>query len=209
MGKYASRVVVLVLAMAVLVAASLSVAEAARRPRAKAKAGAATLVVFPVDIGANVTASETFGRDVATALRSSMVGNGKYAIFLFSEKMAPMRRAKDDGTLTKRDIDGPYADDKEKTDKLVDILAGDFYFVASVDAAAIDAPNKKASATVSGKLVDAKAGKIVGAVGVVAEVPESMGLTDDRTLAAALARSVADQLAIQLTKSESSGEPAN
>jgi hypothetical protein len=209
MGKHGSRIVVLVLAMAILFAAMQFGAEAARRPRAKSKskAGIATLIVFPVDVGVDIKVPDSFGSDVATALRTSMVGNGKYALFLFSEKMAPMRRAKDDGTLTKRDIDGPYADDKEKTDKLVDIMAADFYFVGSVSDAAIDAPNKKASATVSGNLVDEKAGRIVKAVLVVADVPESMGFTDDKSLASALARAVADQLAIQLTKSESSTEP--
>ncbi len=204
MGKHASRFVVLVLAVTILMVAAQYGAMAAKRQKAKPMSAinAPTLVVFPLDVGPDVKVPETFGNDVAVALRTSMVGNGKYALFLFSEKMSPMRRAKDDGTLTKNDIDGPYADDKEKTDKLVDILAGDFYFVGAVDDASIDAPNKKASTTVSGHVVDQKSGRLVKAVGVVAEVPESMGYTDDKSLASALARAVADQLAIQVTKSE-------
>lgn len=191
-----------------LFVAALQCSVMAARQAAGAKIQASTMVVFPLDVGPDVRVAETFGNDVSLALRPAMVGNGKYALFLFSDRMAPMRRAKDDGTLTKNEIDGPYADDKEKTDKLVDILAADVYFVGSVDEAVIDAENKKASATVSGHLVDMKLGKIVSAVGVVAEVPESMGFTDDKALTSALAKAVADQLAIQLTRSESTEEPA-
>lgn len=207
MGKHTSRIVVLALLVSLVVIAAQCGVMAQRRARAAGTAQLATMVVFPLDIAANVTVADTFGQHVSTAFRTAMVGNGKYALFLFSDRMAPMRRAKDDGTLTKSDIDGPYADDKEKTDRLVSILAADVYFVGTVNEANIDAANKKASATVSGNLVDMKQGKIVRGVAVVADVPESMGFTDDKALTAALAKNVADQLAVQLMKSEAASAP--
>ena len=132
-----------------------------------------SLVVFPFDcVGINAV-PETYGEFVASDIRSMLAGNPHYAVFLYKDKLSPIRRAKDDNTLKNPDVVPPFSDDKSKSLKLAQLLATEYFLVGAIDDCQIDSAKKVAQITLRADLFDAKTGKIVKSFLVTGNTPES------------------------------------
>lgn len=132
-----------------------------------------SLLVFPFDQTGLVTVPENYGSEVAAYLRTMLAGNPKYSVFLFSDKLSPIRRGKEDTSLKTPDYTTPFSEDKSKALKLAQLCAANFYLVGSIDAFEYNPSTKVAQLTLSGELVDAKTGKSLGTYVVTGKADES------------------------------------
>ena len=138
-----------------------------------------SLVVFPFDQESAVDVPEGYGREVASYLRTVLVGNAKYAVFLYSDRLSPIRRGYDDTSLKTTDISPPFSEDKAKALMLAQTLAADFYLVGMVDDYQFDPAQKVAMMTLSAGLVNGKTGKLVGNFVVTGKADASSEATDE------------------------------
>ena len=58
-----------------------------------------SLIVFPFDQAPNIKAPAGMGGELAAALRTLLNGNETYSPILYKEKLSPIKRAREDGTL--------------------------------------------------------------------------------------------------------------
>lgn len=132
-----------------------------------------SLVVFPFDCKGVDNVPELYGEFVASDIRSMLATNPHYSVFLYKDKLSPIRRARDDNTLKNPDVDPPFSDDKPKSLKLAQLLATEYYLVGAIDDCQIDSSMKVAQITLRADLFDAKTGKIVKSFLVTGNTPES------------------------------------
>ncbi|MHB9035316.1 MAG: hypothetical protein ACYC64_01525 [Armatimonadota bacterium] len=143
-----------------------------------------SLVIFPFDTGsASGKLPATFGEDVASALRSTLVGNDQYWVYFYTDRLAPVKRE----NLKPKDSGPPFAEDTEKCINLARLLAADYLIAGSVEDYQVDSATKVAQITVSVNLVNAKTGKVVRTLLVTGRTPDgtsSREEDDARALAA-------------------------
>lgn len=156
------------------------------------------LVVFPFDIGQSAKLPIEFGEDVASALRSMLTGNSQYVVFLYSDKLPPIKRAKDDNTLKTQDIDPPYSEDRTKAIKLGGILAGDFIMVGSIEDVNVDVASQTAQVTIAAELVNGKTGKLLKSFLITGRSPEFAKSSEEDELRALAAGDAVTKLKAEM-----------
>lgn len=167
-----------------------------------------SLIVFPFDQGEVSSVPETTGEDIASALRSSIGGSDRYMAFLYRDRLAPIKRAREDNTLKLKEDMAPFAQDKEKALKLARLLAADYYLVGSIEDYNIDASKKIAQMTVSVDLMEAKTGKLLRTMLVTGRTPDSAMSTEEDEARALAAGDVIAKLSSQLAEENKPEEAA-
>jgi hypothetical protein len=153
--------ILLVLAAGLVLVASAS--DAARRERVVPK----YLVLFPLDApsaddsekpGATPV-PETYGTDIMGEFRKMLSRIQGYRPVLFSDKLAPVMRARQDGTLKLDDIQPPYSESNGRALTLAKLLLTDLYMVGTIEDYKVDAAANEAMVTLSVRLCDGRNGK--------------------------------------------------
>lgn len=138
-----------------------------------------TLVVFPFDQGNAAGLPEGFGEAVASDIRTMLAHSAYYSPFLYTSRLAPVQRAKEDNVLKSTDIEPPFAEDRAKTLKLAQLLATDYYLVGEIDSYQFDRTNRIAEITLKADLFDGKTGKLLKTLLVTGRTPESASGDED------------------------------
>jgi len=158
-----------------------------------------SLLVFPFDQEGVKSVPEKYGTEVAAYLRTMLAGNPKYAVFLFSDRLSPIRRGLGESPgLKAADIAGPFSEDKVNALKLARLCAADYLLVGSVDAFQYDPSAKVAQMTLSGELVDTKTGKSMGTYVVTGKADESSKASGEDEYRAVAAGKAVDALKEQI-----------
>jgi hypothetical protein len=163
-----------------------------------------SLVIFPFDNAVGVKLPETFGEDVASALHSMMFSNDHYWVYFYTDRLAPIQRAKDDGGIKPQETTPPFSEDREKSVKLARLLAADYLLVGSVEDYKMDIANKSAQVTLSVNLVSTKTGKVVKTLLVTGRTPEGSSNGEEEDVRALAAGDAVAKLKVQLLEEESS-----
>ena len=171
-----------------------------------------SLVLFPFDQGEAAETPEEYGGEVAAYLRTMLAGNSEYAVFLYSDRLPPIRRGRDDNSLKTSDIKPPFTGGDEEARarslKLARTLAADFYLVGAVDGYEFDPAGKTAEVTLTAELVDGKTGKIKGRFVVTGMADETCKATDEDEYRAVAAGKAVEALKEQiLPKPEAEKQP--
>ncbi|MCE5314586.1 MAG: hypothetical protein ABFD49_08200 [Armatimonadota bacterium] len=162
-----------------------------------------SLVIFPFDSGETISKlPESFGEDMATALRSMLVGNDQYWVYFYTDRLAPVKRAKDDNLLKTQDASGPFSSDTGKCVKLARLLAADYLICGAVEEYGVDKSTKSAQLTVSVNLVSVKTGKVVRTLLVTGRTPEGASTGDEDDSRALAAGDAIAKLKSQLLQDE-------
>ena len=120
-----------------------------------------SLMVFPFDQNRSVKVPDGFGVELASALRDQLSETAYFAAYAFSDRLAPIKRAIDDGSIKRAAVNAPYSDDKSKSLMLAQLLGTEVFVVGSVEEFVDDANGKKATMTLSAELFDGKRGRLV------------------------------------------------
>jgi len=134
--------------------------------KSKGKAEAAarqSLVIFPFDKDPDAAANvpDDFGQSVAEYLRTTLANSKGYAALLYTERLMPVQRAKNDNVVKDQDIKLPFFADRTKADKLAGILCSDYYVVGSVESYSYDKDKKSVDIALKADLVLTKTGKVM------------------------------------------------
>lgn len=153
----------LVMAMAVTSDAALFGLLKSKRSSRSAAVVKQSLVVFPFDKDAESAAGvpDDFGQGIAEYLRTTLTVSKGYSVFLFDQRLTPIRRAREDNVIKEQDVNGPFFAEKAKADKLAELLAIDCYVIGSVESYTYDKDKKSADVMLKADLVNAKTGKII------------------------------------------------
>ncbi|GAF73457.1 unnamed protein product, partial [marine sediment metagenome] len=164
---------------------------------------------FPFDQESGLDVPDGYGGEVASHLRTVLVGNPKYSVFLYSQRLSPIRRAWQDNSVESADIAPPFTEDRAKPLKLAQMLAADFYLVGMVDDYKFDPANKVAMMTLSAGLIDGKTGKLLGNFVVAGRADATSAATDAEEYRAVAAGKAIEALRDQvLPSAEAETEPA-
>ncbi len=171
-----------------------------------------SLVLFPFDQGDAAELPEEYGGEVAAYLRTMLAGNSEYAVFLYSDRLPPIRRGRGDNSLKTSDTAPPFTGDDEdaraRSLKLARTLAADFYLVGAVDDYEFDPAKKTAEIPLIAELVDGKTGKIKGRFIVTGMADETCKATDEDEYMAVAAGKAVEALKEQiLPKPEAEKQP--
>jgi len=165
-----------------------------------------SLLVFPFDQDSSIKMPSAFGEDLASSLRTMLVGNRAYTVYIYHEKLAPIRRAKDDNAIKPTDATSPFAEDAAKSLKLAQLLASDYYMVGSVDDCQVDAKTKVAQMTLRADLYDAKSGKLIKTFLITGRTPDSVKASGDDELRSLAAGDAVAKLKLELMTADSDSE---
>lgn len=158
-----------------------------------------SLVIFPFDSSVDTAkVPEGFGDDMASALRSLLVDNDQYWVYYYSDRLAPVKRAKDENELKPHELTAPFADNNEKCLKLAKLLAADYVLSGSVEDYRIDSAHKSAQVTVSVNIINAKTGKVVKTMLVTGRTPEGTSASEEDDARALAAGDAVAKLKAQL-----------
>jgi hypothetical protein len=154
-------VILLVLASLLVLAACAS--DAARRTRIVPK----YLVLFPLDVASAENAEkpgetpipESFGTEIMGELRDVLSRVQGYRPVLFSDRLAPVLRARQDNTLKLEEVQPPYSENDEKALTLAKLLLTDLYMVGTIEDYKVDPVANEAIVTLSVRLCDGRNGK--------------------------------------------------
>lgn len=150
------------------------------------------LVVFPFDQAQGVQLPAAMGESFASALRSILVGSKQYSPLLYRDRLAPIKRARDDSSLKPREDVGPFAEDRTKPLKLARLLAADYFVAGAIEEVRMDSTKKAAELTVSMELVDVKSGRLVKTLLVTGRTPDNaIGANQEDAVALAAGDAVA------------------
>jgi hypothetical protein len=147
-------------------------------------------LLFPMDVSEELKAnvSADFGKAVSASLSEALASNTKYAIYLYTERLSPIKRGLEDKTLKQDDIAAPFSDDIAKTLKLVRLFNPEVFIAGSIDSSVINMTDKTSTINISGALYDARTGKPMFIWSVIGQSPQgAVATTEDelRSLAAA------------------------
>ncbi|MCE5199674.1 MAG: hypothetical protein ABFD54_11875 [Armatimonadota bacterium] len=201
--------------IAIISAMAVGSADAALFGLLKSKKKSATvtssssLVVFPFDKSASVNIPNTFGEDIASALRSMLSGNNKYWVYMFYDRLAPIKRAKEDASLKTQDVSAPFSEDRSKCLKLAQLLSADFYMSGSIEDYRFDSAKKTAQMTVAVELVNVRSGKPVKTLLVTGSTPQSAVSAEEEDMRALAAGDAVAKLKTQIINDEQSGKDSN
>lgn len=157
-----------------------------------------SLLVFPFDQAEGMNVPDNYGSEIVAYLRTMLAGNPKYAVFLFSEKLSPIRRGKEDTSLKTEGLKPPFSEGGPNALVLARLCAADFYLVGSVDAFDYDAAAKVAQMTLSCELVNGKTGKSLGTYVVTGKADESSKASGEDEYRAVAAGKAVDALKGQM-----------
>jgi hypothetical protein len=157
-----TRLVILLVLVSVMVLVACA-SDAARRERVVPR----YVVLFPLDTPSSENVDkpeatpvpETFGTDIMAELRGVLARVQGYRPVLFSDRLAPVMRAKQDGTLKQDDIQPPYSDNDAKTLTLAKLLMTDLYMVGTIEDYKLDLAANESIVTLSVRLCDGRNGK--------------------------------------------------
>lgn len=204
-----SHLFICVMACVVLMALSVTSANAALFGLFKTKKRAETpkaqsLMIFPFDKDPEIANKlpETFGKDVSDSLRSLMIGNNQYSVYLYSDRLAPVQRARTDNIIKANDITGPFFMDKTKASKLADLLSTDYYIVGSVENYDYNKDKKSVELMLRMDMVSCTTGKVVQEYMVGGKADESSKATSEDELRAIAAGKAVEALKEKLTPAE-------
>ncbi|MGQ9580458.1 MAG: hypothetical protein ACUVT8_05875 [Armatimonadota bacterium] len=161
-----------------------------------------TLVVFPFDQGNAAGLPEGFGEVVASDIRTMLAHSAYYSPFLYTSRLAPVQRAKEDNVLKSTDIEPPFAEDRAKALKLAQLLATDYYLVGEIDSYQFDRTNRIVEITLKADLFDGKTGKLLKTLLITGRTPESVSGGDEDEL-----RDIAKGVAVTKLIAELSSTP--
>jgi hypothetical protein len=169
---------------------------------------AQSLMIFPFDKDPEIAnkVPETFGKDVSDSLRSLMIGNNLYSVYLYSDRLAPVQRARTDNILKVPDVTGPFFVDKIKASKLADLLATDYYIVGSIENYDYDKDKKSVELMLKMDLVLTRTGKVVQEYMVGGKTDESNKAMSEDELRAIAAGKAVEALKLKLTETEESAD---
>lgn len=175
------------LALGIIIAAAAGSADAALFGLFKSKKKVAnvpqqSLVVFPFDQDGAAKIPGAFGEFVASDLRTVLAEKSDYAVYLFKDRLPPIRRAKEDSTIKTADLEPPYAGDKSKALKLAQLLAADFFVIGEIDDYQMDRTQKAAEITLRADLYNARSGKLVKTFLVAGRTANASGNGDEDEL---------------------------
>ncbi|MEN6358373.1 MAG: hypothetical protein ABFD83_14970 [Armatimonadota bacterium] len=164
-----------------------------------------SLVIFPFDNNVGVDKLPvSFGDDMASALRSILAENEQYWVYYYTDRLAPVRRAKDDNELKPTETTPPFTDNSEKCLKLARLLAADYLLAGSVEDYRIDSTRKSAQVTVSVNIMNTKTGKVIKTLLVTGHTPEGTSPSEEDDARALAAGDVIAKLKTQLFEDTSS-----
>lgn len=176
------------------------------KKKGSAPAVTQSLVIFPFDNASATKLPDTFGEDVASALHSLMFSNDHYWVYFYTDRLAPIKRAKDDGAIKPQETTPPFAEDTEKCVTLAKLLAADYLLVGSVEDYKMDTTNKSAQVTISVNLISTKTGKVAKTLLVTGRTPEGSSTGEEEDIRALAAGDAVAKLKVQLLEEESSAD---
>lgn len=152
---------VLVLALAVTCDAALFGLLKSKRSRT-APVVRQSLMIFPFDKDTEsaIGVPDDFGKGIAEYLRTTMAVSKGYSVFLFDDRLTPIRRAREDNVVKDQDLNGPFFADKARAGKLADLLGTDYYLIGSVESYTYDKEKKSAEIMLKADLIVGKTGKV-------------------------------------------------
>jgi len=156
------------------------------------------LIVFPFDQPQSMQAPEGMGLELASALRTMLNGNKRFSPILYREKLSPIKRAREDGTLKPNKDVAPFTEDQSKPLELARLLAADYFVVGAIEDVKIDAAKKTAQMTLSMDLVDANSGKLVKTMLINGSTPENANSASQEDAIALAAGDAITKLKAQL-----------
>ncbi|MCE5323440.1 hypothetical protein LLG46_09035 [bacterium] len=170
-----------------------------------------SLVIFPFDNSVGVgKIPENFGDDMASALRTILSENDQYWVYYYTDRLAPIKRAKDEGEIKDDDdATGPFTVDTNKCLMLAKLLAADYLLVGSVEDYRIDGAHKSAQLTVSVNIMSTKTGKVVKTLLVTGRTPEGSSPSEEEDARALAAGDVIAKLKAQLFEEAASPDASS
>lgn len=165
------------------------------RPKSKTPAVVKqSILVFPLDQAPSVNVPANYGEELASYLQSVLSGTPRYSVLVYRERLAPIKRAKDDNSLKTQDVVPPFSEDKAKALKLAQTIASDLYLVGTVEDYQFDASKKIAQLTLSAQLMDTKTGKLLGQYLVTGTADETCKATEEAEFRAVAAGKAVESL---------------
>lgn len=158
-------------------------------------AGARVVLVFPPETKGGV--SDQIADAITDVVQSRLALSGKYKTTLFLQSSPVVRRGLLENTLTKEEVDKPYATDA-RIKKFTELTGHDLAFVVSVIDYQYDKAANKVSMVLSAKLVDytGPAPRGTNRNGDSPDKPSAKATEYD--LAAALARDLTEKMVSDL-----------
>ena len=153
-----------------------------------------SVLVFPFDIAPEVNMSALTAKAVAGAAREKLQQTGKYNVFLFSERLAPIQRAieVDKVFASNKQLEPPYSDDKKRLMLIAGVTAADCALSGVIESYNYDAASKTVSILLSAEMIEVKTGRTLGVYTATGKATASAQIADENELkGVALADAVA------------------
>lgn len=178
-----------------------------------------SIVIFPLDPVEEIagltdeTAQDhirtSLGNDIASAIKVDFSSSRQYTAVLYSQNMAPIKRAKDDSTLKGVDPSGPFNKDDDTSRRLADILSTELYMAGSVDNITFDSIKKIAQVTVSVGIYSTDKGRELKTIVITGKTPEGSAVVNEEDAVALAAGDAVQQIKSILLPSDKEGEKTN
>lgn len=161
-GRKYIRVVILLALVCSLIAAACA-SDAARRQRIVPK----YILLFPLDAPSgeivensnDTPIPESFGTEIMGELRNTLSRTQGFRPLLFSDRLAPITRARQDNTLKLEEVQPPYSEDDGKALAIARLLLTDLYMVGTIEDHKVDPVANEAVVTLSVRLLDGRNGR--------------------------------------------------
>ncbi len=205
--------VVLMLALTVTCDAALFGLLKSRRSSRPAPVVKQSLMVFPFDKDAESAAGvpDDFGQGIGEYLRTTLTVSKGYSVFLFDQRLTPIRRAREDNVVKEQEINGPFFSEKAKADKLADLMAIDLYIIGSVESYTYDKDKKSAELMLKADLINARTGKLIQQFMVGGSAAQGAQPLDEEELQSIAAGKAVEELAqkiLQTSPADAKQAPA-
>lgn len=143
------------------------------------------VLVFPLDV-ADSGAPAELGAQLAGWLKSSLGLVQGYMAMEFSERLPAAIRLRDEGSMKKTDLAGPF-NDPAIVGKIAQAVGSDLHVMGTVEGYKLDSKAKKAEITLAIQVFDTNTGRNQKTVVVTGKSPEASDSISDRDLVAAAA----------------------
>ncbi len=196
----------LVLAMYIIPSLGSAVALAAEKKQSVPIAKkTVTLLVLPFD--KTVPAGpDSLGMDTAVAVKSALDGKDRYFPISFNSKLPSVQRAISDGTLAKKDADGPFSEDKPLAAKIGRAVGAEVVVTGSIEDIKIDLPNNSAEIKLNVHLVSAETGEVINTITISGKNSVKPETPDEESLISLAAGDAAVKLAVEIAKDQKLAE---
>ena len=122
-----------------------------------------TLAVLPFDKKAQ-GGTDDMGRELAAAVKASLEVTGKFYVVGFSDRLPSIQRAVAEGTLSKREVEGPFAGDKAVAARIGRALGANVVVTGSIDEIKTDLPNSSVEITANVQMIDVQNAEVLKSV---------------------------------------------